>query len=204
MLHPDTTIRHVNDDLGWGVFATRLIPRGTITWTRDALDQAISPARLASLGAPYKDIVSRFGWRDAQGEWLLPWDHARFLNHACAPTTLGAGWELDIALRDIRPGEELTRDDAAYNPERTFACACGLSACRGEVRPDDVYALVERWDEALALAVQGLRRVQQPLWDLVREKDQVNAVMDERAPLPSVRARLMRFRQAASSPTSTR
>jgi uncharacterized protein len=201
MLHPDTTIRFVNEDLGWGVFATRLIPRGTITWTRDALDQAPRP----DLGAPYRELVSRFGWRDAAGEWLLPWDHARFLNHACAPTTLTAGWDLDIALRDIRPGEELTRDYAAYNHERTFACACGMASCRGEVRPDDVYDQVDRWDEHLAVALPALRTVQQALWDLVREKEQLNAALEERAPIPSIRARLMRFRgQGASSPITMR
>jgi hypothetical protein len=46
MLHPDTELRFVNRTIGYGVFATRMIPRGTITWVRDRLDQAFTPAQM--------------------------------------------------------------------------------------------------------------------------------------------------------------
>ena len=39
MVHPDTELRFVSPAIGWGVFATRDIPTGTITWALDVLDQ---------------------------------------------------------------------------------------------------------------------------------------------------------------------
>ena len=38
MLHPDTTLAWIDDTIGVGVIATKPIPKGTITWARDALD----------------------------------------------------------------------------------------------------------------------------------------------------------------------
>ena len=50
MIHPDTELRFANPQIGLGVFATRfLIPKGTITWVRDQLDQALPPAAIAQL-----------------------------------------------------------------------------------------------------------------------------------------------------------
>ena len=34
MIHPDTELRFISDEVGYGVFATALIGRGTITWVR--------------------------------------------------------------------------------------------------------------------------------------------------------------------------
>ena len=46
MLHPHTELRHINQALGYGVVATRLIPRGTIIWVLDKLDQTFTRLRL--------------------------------------------------------------------------------------------------------------------------------------------------------------
>lgn len=35
MIHPDTELRFINPEIGYGVFATQFIPRGTITWVRE-------------------------------------------------------------------------------------------------------------------------------------------------------------------------
>lgn len=35
MIHPHTVLSFVNHDVGYGVFATRVIPRDAITWVRD-------------------------------------------------------------------------------------------------------------------------------------------------------------------------
>ena len=32
MIHPDTELRFISPEIGFGVFATKLIPQGTITW----------------------------------------------------------------------------------------------------------------------------------------------------------------------------
>jgi uncharacterized protein len=42
MLHPHTELRFISETMGSGVFAARLIPKGTITWVRDDFDQAFT------------------------------------------------------------------------------------------------------------------------------------------------------------------
>ena len=51
MVHPHTEIRFVNDIIGWGVFASRFIPKGTIIWALDPLDQRFTPEQVATLPA---------------------------------------------------------------------------------------------------------------------------------------------------------
>ena len=44
MIHPNTQIQYINDLIGYGVFATEFIPKGTITYVKDSLELEISPA----------------------------------------------------------------------------------------------------------------------------------------------------------------
>jgi hypothetical protein len=37
MIHPWTELRFINDSIGYGVFATQFIPKGTIVWALDDL-----------------------------------------------------------------------------------------------------------------------------------------------------------------------
>ena len=55
-------------------------------------------------------------------------------NHSCAPNTAFSGLDV-IALRDIKPGEELTLDYAQFMHEGSepFDCSCGADGCRGRV-----------------------------------------------------------------------
>ncbi len=39
MMHPHSELRFINESIGYGVFATKFIPKGTITWILDELDQ---------------------------------------------------------------------------------------------------------------------------------------------------------------------
>lgn len=68
-------------------------------------------------------------------------NEARFINHACDPNceALDDGGRIFIeALRNIRPGEELTYDyhlerDGHWRAEwvQRYACRCGAPNCRG-------------------------------------------------------------------------
>ena len=71
MIHPDTELRFVNPEIGYGVFATRLIPRGTMTWVRDRLDQAYTPEAVSQLPAAYHDIVLKYSFIDAHRRFVL-------------------------------------------------------------------------------------------------------------------------------------
>jgi uncharacterized protein len=81
MIHPDTEVLFLNDEIGYGVFATRLIPRGTITWVRDDLDQTFSPIDIAQMQGIYREIMDKYTFVDARGDSVLCWDIARYVNH---------------------------------------------------------------------------------------------------------------------------
>ena len=182
MIHPDTELRHVNPEIGNGVFATRRIPRGTITWVRDRLDQSFTPEAVQQLPSAYHDIVLKYSFIDAHGRFVLCWDHARFVNHSCDPTCLGAGYDFEIALRDIAAGEELTDDYGSLNLDYDFACRCGSPRCRTLIRPGDLLAFGEEWDRLVAEPFALIPSVPQPLWPFLEERDAVQEALARRAP----------------------
>ena len=58
----------------------------------------------------------------------------RFINHSCAPNTYIRCTPVRAefyALRDIRPGEELTADYGETQHDGRLRCRCGAAACRG-------------------------------------------------------------------------
>ena len=95
MIHPYTELGFANPQIGLGVFATRVIPKGTITWVRDRLDQALTPAAIAQLPTAYHDIILKYSFIDGGGRFVLCWDHARFVNHSCNPTCRSAGYDFE-------------------------------------------------------------------------------------------------------------
>ena len=187
MIHCDTELRFVHPDIGYGVFATRLIPKGTITWVRDRLDQAFTPEAVEGLPAAYHDIVLKYSFIDAHGRFVLCWDHARFLNHCCEPTCLSAGYDFELAVRDILPGEEITDDYGSLNLEYGFACRCGSPRCRGQIRPGDLLTFAGEWDRLVAEPFSLIRSVPQPLWPFLEERDAVEDALSHRTPVASVR-----------------
>lgn len=58
----------------------------------------------------------------------------QYVNHSCEPNSfmrVTSGHIIIYALRDIRPGEELTLDyGVTYHPD-TKRCLCGAASCRG-------------------------------------------------------------------------
>lgn len=138
MIHPDTELRTVDEVVGWGVFATHRLPRGTVTWVRDPLDQAIDPARLEALGPHWQRWSEHHTFSDRRGRRILCWDLCRTMNHSCAPNCAGTEFGFEIALVDIEPGEQLTNDYGTLRigAEEGFSCRCGALTCRGVVEPD--------------------------------------------------------------------
>src|SRR5437660_1035687 len=106
MTHPSTELRWINDAIGHGVFATAAIPRGTITWALDEFDLVLDPAQVTACHALQRVVLEKYAYIDPRGNWVLCWDHARYINHSCEPTSRGVGPSFEIALRDIAPGEQ--------------------------------------------------------------------------------------------------
>lgn len=172
--------------MGYGLFATRTIPKGTITWVGDALDQILPPAQFAALPSALRAQANKYSYVNNRGERILCWDHGRFVNHSCAANCLSPGFDFEIAIRDIAAGEEITDDYGTLNPEEPFTCLCDATNCRGSVGPDDPARYAAEWDSLIASAFPAIRSVAQPLWELVREKDEVARVLRGDNRLPSV------------------
>lgn len=64
---------------------------------------------------------------------------ADWVNHSCDPNAGLVGQIVLVALRDIRPGEEICFDYATTDgsPYDEFECGCGSIRCRGHVTGDD-------------------------------------------------------------------
>jgi hypothetical protein len=187
MIHPDTELRFVNRAIGYGVFATRLIPRGTITWVRDRLDQAFTPAQIEAFPAHYRDTLLKFTFVDGRGEFVLCWDLARYINHSCDASCRSAGFDFEVALRDIQPGDELTDDYGSLNLDYDFPCSCGTPQCRGVIRPDDLLTYADAWDRQAADPFRLIASVAQPLWPFSEEQAAITAALEGRTPIPSVK-----------------
>jgi len=56
MTHPKTKLRFVNDDIGYGVFATELIPKGEILYVKDELEIKVSKTKFKNMDKTHKAI----------------------------------------------------------------------------------------------------------------------------------------------------
>lgn len=188
MLHPDTELRMVSDLVGYGVFATRPIPRGTITWVLDPLDQVLDQARTSELESSLGQVLERYTWLDCRGRRILCWDFARFMNHSCEANSFSpGGFDFEIAVRDICPGEQLTSDYGSLNLETVLTCACGSRACRGSVLPEDFEAFAPIWDAGIREAFSCLSSVPQPLWPWVaRNGRSIRRMVSRPETVPSI------------------
>lgn len=187
MIHPATELRHVNDIIGYGVFATEFIPAGTITWVRDELDQTFTARQAENLPPQYRAILDKYAFTDGDGRLLLCWDLARFVNHSCEATCLGGGYDFEIAVRNIQPGEELTDDYGTLNLCEEMACACPSPRCRQIIRPDNMERYAAAWDAMVEPLFRRLRELPQPLWPFMKEQAAVERTLAHLAPYRSIR-----------------
>lgn len=187
MIHPDTRLQFIDDEIGYGLFATRPIPRGTITWALDAFDRVITPDEAQRLGSVYAPILDKYSYRNRQGAYVLCWDFGRYVNHSFNSNCLSTGYDFEIAVRDIEAGEELTNDYGYLNLERPFK-ARPESSTREYVYPDDLLHYYKEWDMLVAASFPNLLRVEQPLMPLipVALQQEIREIIDGGRPIPSI------------------
>lgn len=169
MIHPDTVLEHIHPDIGYGVVATRFIPQGTLLWVLDRFDRTYRPAQVARMSALHQKILDKYAYVDHRGDLVLCWDHGRYMNHSCRPTTRSVSESFEIAIRDVHPGEHITCEYAVLGLTESMACRCGEPQCRGEILPDDWSRHWRTWRAETADAVRRIPHVTQALWPLVRE-----------------------------------
>ncbi|MGE7272995.1 SET domain-containing protein [Brevibacillus panacihumi] len=189
MMHPDTELRYINDVIGYGVFATRFIPKGTIVWALDDLDQVLNPSFVERLDPLRKQDVLKYSFKNQHGQYILCWDKARYVNHSFHATCVGTMYDLELAARDIHPGEELTDDYGTLNLDEPFACMPEEGTTRSWVMPDDLLHYHQQWDDSAKEAFRHFDRVEQPLKHLIRpeHRGKIRAIVEQRAELDSIR-----------------
>lgn len=179
MIHPHTELRFINQTIGYGVFATAFMPQGTIVYVQDALEIVLDANDPLMKDRLYRPILDKYCTIEADGKRILSWDIARYVNHSCRGNTLSSGYGFEVAVRDIRPGEEITDDYAMFNLPFEMDCACGHPECRGVVSPDDFASLRQRWDTQVHQALARLTAVPQPLWPYLAAETQTAVTNDQ-------------------------
>ncbi len=188
MIHPHTELRFINESIGYGVFATELIPKGTITWILDDLDQRFDQAYVLSADAPMRDRLLKYCFRDEQGQYILCWDIARYVNHSFNSTLIATPYKFELAARDIHPGDEITDDYGYFNLDHPFHCAPESGTQRTKVMPDDLLHYYPEWDRKAAAAMRHFNTVDQPLKPLLdpMHRAKVEAIAAGTQPMDSL------------------
>ena len=203
MMHPDTRVTWIDDFTGHGVFATAPLPAGTLLCVPDGLDQELTVEQWRSLPPPLRGRVEAHTWRNRAGRFYLSWDHAKYVNHCCHANTLITAWGVEIVVRDIAAGEQVTSDYALLNVIDSYPVACSKAGCRGRVDARDAIRVADACDAAITRALSRTPAVEQPLWSVLdpETRAQLEAFMAGRAEYPSVR-QLRLVSEDASSDTN--
>ena len=188
MIHPDTELRFINDVIGYGVVATKFIPKGTITWVQDDLDRIYSPDDIAKVNPIMLPHLDRYCFTNSKGYKVLCWDNAKFVNHSFNPSCMSTAYDFEIAIRDIHPGEQLTDDYGYLNVEEPFE-AEDEGTERKVVYPDDILRYHELWDKGIIDNLDNIKAHEQPLKKYISRQswDEFGKVLSGESQLRSIK-----------------
>ncbi len=109
---------------GNGVFANRDFKKGEVVIKYNL--KRLTKEEFENLSEAEKHYTSY-----KNGKYFLFLPPARYVNHSCEANTNPMN-ESDIAIRDIKKGEEITADYTKENvPNLNMKCNCGSKNCKG-------------------------------------------------------------------------
>lgn len=167
MIHPHTQLVYINDEIGYGVFATQFIPAGTITYVKDSLEICISPDQYDAYDRPLQEVIEKYSYIDQEGIRVVSWDFAKYINHCCHSNSMSTGYGFEIAIRDIQAGEQITDEYGIFNLTEPMNVACGKEGCRMQISSNDFDLYYEEWDRKISNSIHRLFEVDQPLFPLI-------------------------------------
>ncbi len=187
MMHPDTEIQFISEEIGYGVVATQFIPKGTITWVQDELDQIYTPQQVGAMHSLLQKMIDKYSFRNNKGNFILCWDISKYVNHSFKSNCLSTTYDFEISIRDIYPGEELTDDYGYLNVTEAFQ-AKDEGTPRSTVYPDDILNYHKEWDEQLSQAFKFIAEINQPLMPLIslRNKSKIEKILAGQEDLESL------------------
>lgn len=163
MIHPHTQLRLINDTVGYGVFATQFIPKGTIVYVKDSMEIEISPTQYLLYQPEMQEAIEKYSYIDERGYRIISWDFGKYVNHCCNCNSISTGYGFEIAIRDIQPGEQITDEYGIFNLQEEMILECGFAACRKKIKPSDFDDYYQEWDEKIKDALPRLHEVEQAL-----------------------------------------
>jgi SET domain-containing protein len=118
----------------WGIYAEEKIPkrRKVIEYTGEKISRRETLRRANSAEFNYLFTLDQYWTIDGS----VNGSGAQWINHCCEPNLearIVQGHILYFALRDIKPGEELTIDYRFPADVEKYECNCGAAACRGTI-----------------------------------------------------------------------
>ena len=168
MIHPNTELKFISKEVGYGVVATEFIPAGTITWVLDKFDREFTPEDVKNLEPIYQNILDTYTYRNNKGNFVLCWDIGRFVNHSFNSNCLTTAYDFEIAIRDIQPGEQLTDDYGYLNISEPFK-GIDEGTKRKTVYPDDLVKYYKVWDKKIEKVFGKITEHEQPLKALIND-----------------------------------
>ena len=163
MIHPNTRLEFISDTIGYGVIATADIPEGTIVYVKDGLELVITPADYANHAPDMRAVVDKYSYIDENGDRIVSWDFAKYVNHCCDCNTISTGYGFEMAIRPIKAGEQITDEYGIFNLDEEMTLACGREGCRKRIGPGDFDRYYPEWDERIRRSIGKLFDVDQPL-----------------------------------------
>jgi SET domain-containing protein len=117
----------------WGIYAVERIPKGRkiIEYIGEKIGRRETKIR-AEREFNYLFTLDTYWTVDGS----VNGSGAEYINHCCEPNVesrIIRGHILYFALRDIKPGEELTIDYRFGSDVEKHPCACGAKQCRGTI-----------------------------------------------------------------------
>jgi len=113
---------------GKGVFALRDFIKGEIVLQWD-ISHTLPKEKVDKMSNEEKKYISFFN-----GKYVIMQEPEKYVNHSCEPNTTANDF-CDVAIRDIKEGEEITADYTEELPPNTYMkCNCGSNKCKKIVR----------------------------------------------------------------------
>jgi hypothetical protein len=108
---------------GIGLFANQDILKGDLIWKMTSISVfKITPERYKTLSQEEKDFIIEkdYYWLDDHGNYLIPIDDSRFVNHSNTPNIIEIYENFCVASRNINQNEELTIDYKTLIPKELW------------------------------------------------------------------------------------
>ncbi|MDD5454042.1 MAG: SET domain-containing protein [Candidatus Ratteibacteria bacterium] len=134
VLHPDIILKR-SSVAGFGLFASKDIPIGTVIWKYGNV-RVYTKEQYDKFSERYKAILRHFCYEGSNETLVYCTDNSKYFNHSCDPNTMSIDTEKDITIKDVFAGEELTYDYGYWYLKwnDAFMCHCGSDDCRRYIK----------------------------------------------------------------------